>query len=37
MKALKEEKINKVSLIAFTENDIETHFGIQSDGRSVWI
>ena len=33
MKALKEEKINKVSLIAFTENDI----GIQSDGRSVWI
>ena len=37
MKALKEEKINKVSLIAFTENDIGNAFGIQSDGRSVWI
>ncbi len=37
MKALKEEKINKVSLIAFTENDIGNGFGIQSDGRSVWI
>lgn len=37
MKALKEEKINKVSLIAFTENDIGNGLGIQSDGRSVWI
>lgn len=37
MKALKEEKINKVSLIAFTENDIGNAFWIQSDGRSVWI
>lgn len=26
MKALKEEKINKVSLIAFTENDIGNAF-----------
>ena len=39
MKALKEEKINKVSLIAFTENDIGNAFWntIGWTDLSVWI
>ena len=37
MEALKEEEINKVCLIAFTENDIGNAFGMKLAGQSVWI